>query len=782
MLITERVISEEKLQVRASDIPSILEEYGEGIKLLSLDCFDTLLWRKTATPKDVFYVMQQGELCQSLGVTAYQRIKAAARAYRMKFITHGHREITLNDIYAGFFSLTPDQRQQLIEEECATEKACCYAFPPFVDLIRRVHAKGLKVVICSDIYLTENQLKALLEHCLPKDVMQAIHRIYCSSEFGLSKSDGLFDHVLQSSEFTPSQILHIGDNQQADFHAPRNKGIKALHFLQVEPSLHHLLRMQQNCASLSFLANPTIGHTREPRYSPFKGVFACTNLSAKQTESLIGYMTFGPLLYTFARFVCEQIDSMQRSGQRPKVFFLLRDAHLLSQACEAYAGKPLGKRVHIRKFGTVAASFRTREDVDHYLATLTPQYYNCWVICAQLLLPQELTLLLIRQTEASPHPEKTFNELLHHESVLQLIFKQSSAYRERLKRYIQKEMALEKDDTVVLVDIGYMGVTQDFLTRALQDELNVKIVGRYFIATHEAIRPDCQALITSTACDHGLFEQSCTYKEGCVLDYDEEGNPVFDQLRLSDDQYAKVKAIQDECLRFIHDTKQFFSTAHLDLSFPVLQRDAITTLRRHVYFPSEQEIHYYQGFQHDKDMGPDLTKTMYRLEDGLSALRQGKPALELHPYEARSANLGMALSALVQRSFDLDITDEDMSLRYEKIKMILMKGQRTSENIIKAMPTYDGYFSFYAPAIDNAHLGIVFGESYSWVQIERISLINNPAEEKDLSKRLVLNQMTLKQGQLFECLSPVSLLMIAPIQGESKTQFYQVVFRPVERR
>lgn len=39
--------------VQASEVSDVLESHGQGAKILSLDCFDTLIWRNTHQPADV---------------------------------------------------------------------------------------------------------------------------------------------------------------------------------------------------------------------------------------------------------------------------------------------------------------------------------------------------------------------------------------------------------------------------------------------------------------------------------------------------------------------------------------------------------------------------------------------------------------------------------------------------------------------------------------------------------------------------------------------------------
>lgn len=769
-----------KTQITAAELPFLLDYFNKDITTLSLDCFDTLIWRQTAAPKDVFYAMQHRPAFQELGVTAYQRISAAARAYRLQHVKHGNHQIYLADIYKQFTALSHSEQNRLIHEEMLAEMEKCYAYPYTIELVRKAIAKGLKIVIVSDTYFTESQLHALLEKCLPSDVMQAITAIFCSVEFGTSKQDGLFNHVLQKLNLPAQSILHVGDHHAADFLAPQKMGLQACHFLQFTSNIQEFLRLQNAAASVSFLSEPGHHHKRMARFSPFRGLFSSINLSHKP-ENVIGYQTFGPMLYAFAKFLCDDIEALKQAGKKPKIFFLLRDAHLLARASEAYTGKTIGKEVRIRKLLATAAHFYTREDVDHYLSSLTSQYYDFWVVCEQLLLPQPVATSIIQHAMQAPHPEKKFNELIHQDVVLQFVFQQSTALRERLMRYIKKEMQIEKGDTVVLVDTGYIGLTQQCLARILQQEMNVEVIGRYFIASHEPNRPPSNALMTSTACDHGLFEQACTYKEGTVLDYDVEGNPVFDKIRLSDEQYYKVQLIQDECLRFIYDAKQFFKAANVDLPLDILQAYAIASLKRHMYFPMQAEVTFFQTFQHDKDLGPTLNKTMFNLAQGYATLHQNAIPAKIAPYEQRAASLEISLSALLQRSLDLEFMPEDMSLRTESLNLIIMKDGKASELKANAHHTHDGYFTLYIPSIGYDQIGIQFGAQYKWLEIENLGLLNSTQQDSvHAAQNIGFNHMN-KCENLFECTDKNSMLVLNANKSGNHALIYQVTFRPVVR-
>lgn len=779
-------LNSQKTQVAASDLPHVLDDYGDSIKVLSLDCFDTLLWRKTATPRDVFAALSAHPAVSSLGITPQQRMSAAARAYRAKLLETGSRQIDIGDIYRSFSSLSAETQAQLAEAEVETEANICFAFFPCVELIRQAHARGIKIIIVSDMYLREGELRRLLTRNLPADAMQAISKIYCSVDYGTAKSDALFPIVIKECDVPASQILHIGDNEAADALAPRKLGMRALHFLQFDREVADFLRLQHAATSLAVLGQAAQETPALPRYSPFRPVFSVAELQPYAPETMIGYMSFGPVLYAYARFLMDEVEQLQRQGKRVKVFFLLRDGYLLSRACEAYARKPVGNLVRLRKLIAVAASFRTRADVDHYISGIRPEHYNFHVVAEQLLLPRELTEVLLQIAHQSADPQATFHQLLHDKDILGLIFKNSSAYRDRLKRYMLKEMELEQGDTIILADTGYTGVTQDYLTRTFSEELNVDILGRYVLASDEPDRPsNSKSLITTSWCDHSLFEQSCTFREGAVKDYDLEGEPVLEEIRLSDEQYQKVTDIQAECLRFIHDAKTFFAKSGVTHDYSILQRAAHAALFRHVYMPVEAELDYFRNFQHDKDMGtPDRRKTIYDLKTGLKHARGVPSPHRLGTYEARGLGLDAAFSGLMQRAFQLDLAPEDMNVRFSPLKIWLGREQESKAFSLRVPHTHDGYFSVTLPYASGVTVKMFLGEHYEWLQIDKIELLSRDGRvRRDASGSLDLDGIN-REGEIYRCQSQASVATIRPVdlQQASMPHYYHIVFRPLVLR
>ncbi|MER9153379.1 HAD family hydrolase [Mesorhizobium opportunistum] len=772
-------------QITVNNIANILDDLGDSVKVLSLDCFDTLLWRKTATPEDVFAVLADNPVVRSLGVTPHQRISAAARAYRAKRLENGSREIDIRDIYRPFASLSGEERELLAEAEIQTEMNVCFAFAPYVELIRLAHNRGIKVIIVSDTYLHEDQLRRLLARHLPPDALQAISKIYCSVDHGTPKSHALFHIVIRQCGVLASKILHIGDNLVSDAQVPRKLGVRALQFLPFDRKLADFLRLQHAASSLIVLEQAAPDTVVMPCYSPFRPVFSVADLQPYAPETVIGYMSFGPVLYTYARFLMDEVEALERQGKRVKVLFLLRDAYLLSAACEAYARRSVGKLARIRGFVAIAASFKTRADVEYYLSGIKSGIESFYLIAKQLLLPSEVTELLIRVAHQSVDPETTFYQLLREDDMLELIFQKSSALRSRLMQYMSKELELEEGDTIVLADTGWSGRTQDYLVRTFKDELKIDISGRYLVASDESYGlSNKKALITTSSWNYDLFEQCCTIKEGSVVDYDMDGKPLLEDIELSEKQYEKAVNVQAECVRFINDAVAFFARSGVTHDYAILQRAAHAALFRHVYMPVEAELEFFRDFQHDDGVGLDRKETIYHQESALKTVRRLPSPYRLGPYETRSLGLDFTFSALVQKRFKLNLSEEDMNARFSPLKISIEGAQESKEFLLRGHHLHDGYFSVLFPYVSGTWVKMFLGAHYEWLQIEDIELLNKArCGFKNLLGSMNLNEIT-QQGEIYHCLSRASVAIIHPIDCRQfqAPHYYHMIFRPLVSR
>lgn len=786
----------------------LLEQYSKDVKIISLDCFDTLIWRKTAAPIDVFYDLQHRPAFQALELSAELRIKAESKARQAKKFTQGHSEVQLEDIYYAFFpKLTPVQIDALIEDELAAETAACYAFPPILEFIRAAHACGLKIIIVSDTYFTQPQMRLLLKAILPLDVISAISDIFCSSEWKRSKSNGLFESVICELGEPLESILHIGDHPVADVEGAKQYGILAFQLSHYDRHLAELLRMQ--VLSATFM-DSSIRNTRSLA-SPFNGVLAAAEFSSDKAEGLLGYATLGPLMYSFAHFIQEKIEQLSQQGKNPKVIFLMRDANLPFSACEAFLGKKIGARIYISRFSALAASFRSSETVNNYLMDIvkTMRFADA---CRQLLLPDEIVKFILASVHDSNDPQNTFIELIQQTSTLTIIFKRSREYYFRLKKYLEKEVALEKGDTLLFIDLGYSGTAQRELAPVFQEDMDVEIIGCYLIALRTpGWRASRSGLLDPSWCDDNamhmlvsyiaLLEQLCTSSDKSVIDYDEDGKPIFLDSTISSQQYERLQLIQNECVRFIKDAKRFFQTTSSVFTHFMFREVARAALCRLLFFQTESELKYLQTFNFDLNLGTQEVLPLFNLEKGLTGLRRrGLLFMEKdlrsmrtnYPAELRSAGLELTLTLMLAHRLGLNLRMKDFSFRKETVRIIATRGQDKFVADLDAAPTYDGFFSLIVPVCQgDFQVQLLLGRRYSWVQIECIQYIHAAALLKNMESRytrnawdtVVLHDVNDKGNGLSEYLTTESSLFIKPPQEMADENIVvRVVFRPLALR
>ena len=141
MTQTPRPLANSADQILPHQLPSALERGPEAIKLLSLDCFDTLLWRDVHAPSDVFSALPD--------IMTQQRVAAEANARKAMLTRRRRNEVSLEDIYTQAFPALGDadrseERAKAIADELSAEAAVCYAFTPTIELIKTAKARGLK--------------------------------------------------------------------------------------------------------------------------------------------------------------------------------------------------------------------------------------------------------------------------------------------------------------------------------------------------------------------------------------------------------------------------------------------------------------------------------------------------------------------------------------------------------------------------------------------------------------------------------------------------------------
>ncbi|MGB3472037.1 MAG: HAD family hydrolase, partial [Erythrobacter sp.] len=348
------------------ELPRALDHAPPGVNLLSLDCFDTLLWRDCHAPTDVFAALP--------GLMPGQRARGEANARKAMRTLKRRNEVTLDDIYAQVMPNADEAaRKAAIAAELAAEAQACFAFEPTVELMRAAKARGMTVMIVSDTYLSTVQLRDLIAASAGEEVAGLIDRVFASSDAGISKAEGLLGKAIKAMKARAHEVLHIGDNPQADFESARALGIPALHLEQFARPTDQRLRFERTCHRMM----PGEQGQAEPRMiglQPHRALMALGEPQLPNDTAALGYSVLGPVFYAYDQWLRAEAEALEKArGGTVHWLFMLRDGHLPdlvhSAGLEASSTGPTSTgRVEISRFVATAASLTTREAYQRHLA------------------------------------------------------------------------------------------------------------------------------------------------------------------------------------------------------------------------------------------------------------------------------------------------------------------------------------------------------------------------------------------------------------------------------
>ncbi len=277
-------------------LPLLLETLRR-YDVLSFDVFDTLLLRPFSAPQDLFDF-----LGAALGYPYFKTLRVQAEQQTRRHIY----EPTLTEIWETLAGETGLNAARGAALEYALEQRFCQANPYLLPAIWQMHREGKRLIALSDMYLSQQQMRRLLQDYPPFEAY------FISSEQRASKHDGSLFAALRA-HIGGASCLHMGDNPYADGVQARRAGLTTLAYPSV-PSLGDRFRTRD--------MSPLVG-------SVYRGL---VNARLHSGEALtkayeLGFAYGGLLVLGFVRFICREAE---RQGA-DTLLFLARDGYLLQR-------------------------------------------------------------------------------------------------------------------------------------------------------------------------------------------------------------------------------------------------------------------------------------------------------------------------------------------------------------------------------------------------------------------------------------------------------------------
>lgn len=279
----------------------------ENYDIISFDIFDTLILRPFTEPVDLFYF-----LADTFDILDLKRIRMEQEAAARwdSFQKNGHYEITLRDIWQRMEREVGISAVRGMEEEQRLEMKFCYANPFMKEVFNSLRKKGKKIVVVSDMYLSEAFLSGLLE----KNGYAGISRLYISCEYGMCKGNGKLFAQLKEDCQKNARLVHVGDNEYSDVKMAKKSGLDSMYYPNV------------NQMALSFRAydmSPVIGGA----YRGIVNNHIYAGLQDYSMEYEYGFIYGGLFVLGYCHFIHDYCHKRQVD----KLLFLSRDGDILKQ-------------------------------------------------------------------------------------------------------------------------------------------------------------------------------------------------------------------------------------------------------------------------------------------------------------------------------------------------------------------------------------------------------------------------------------------------------------------
>lgn len=531
-----------------------------GIRAISVDFFDTLVWRKTTKPIDAFLqlgrkLLADGRLASPRNAVAFAQLRVAAEseARERRRSATGSYEISLSDIYKAFptgaFSVP------LAEIEAAERRVESELLVPDRALARALavaRQAGKRIVICSDTYFAAEDLQQFL---VDSGIDQTLfERIFVSSAHGIAKSQGLLAKVAYALSLPESTILHVGDHPQNDLGGAKLLGMPALLYPTASPFAEAIARRYRRLDGL--------GSRTKPFVEPEGGItglsrryFVFADDGAATTETEIVAHVLGPILCGYAEWLGEEV----RRTDPDAVLCPTREGIFLSAFLNRYFER-VGIKTRAEYFPTsraalLRASFAAadRSELERYF------YAHRLPITVERLcqrfgidsfdIPLKASYLNYPIRRGCAMSDRIIAELAASATVRDALMESASRsaarFRACLERTLAKGVSARPGPCrqIMIADVGWTGGSQRIIESLVkQAQPDTSIRGRYLMLDEGAIGnalagTDLEGWLFALgeAADFGrvilpvkeLLEQTLTSDVASVDDYDEAGEPIL---------------------------------------------------------------------------------------------------------------------------------------------------------------------------------------------------------------------------------------------------------------
>lgn len=637
------------------------------VKLLSLDIFDTLLWRKVPHPIDLFLILgqklkEEGWLIEAITPECFADLRILSeQVSRHKKIQSGSfPEITLQEIYWNFSGIftkisieemiagkkgifNESDINDLVTLEVALEKQ----FTQFdLNILRLIHFaknKNIPLILMSDTYLSQEHVTTILDRPDPitsSPFLELVDRMYISCEHGRSKSLGLFYILLNEVNISPQSILHIGDNEKSDCIPADQANIVTVHFPKGDKTLADIIEKewpQENKRS------------RRHQLDVHQGDFGLIALRSKLVHNDVltdmkgdeaffwkyGATILGPVVTGFAHWIYKRCKELGQS----QVFCLMREGHFYADLIKQCAS--IYPEIHIetkplwvsRQYMMRTCLFRgSYEELLTVYQTNPAVPFTVGSFCRSIGLEINDVKKFAKYEHVNLGIETFAEELMKYlstnTSAKEKIIQNSYEKRKRFLKYLSSIVDLTSLSNMTLVDVGWKGTIQGALQMLLfkegypipvhglylgtQDSVNFSMFQGFIREGYLLKGGNPQNAVKAIRSGSHVLEQVATAGIDPLVDYDAEGHIITKKVTLPSKQLKQVQLMKKGVFAFCQHLNQYIQSGAIswDASSPCLEEQLRQILLRSTSLPTAKEASLLGAWHHDHRSGENISPVL----------------------------------------------------------------------------------------------------------------------------------------------------------------------------
>ncbi|MDF2409783.1 HAD-IA family hydrolase [Aeromonas sp. 2HA2] len=205
---------------------------GDDILIISVDIFDTLLLRDGTSEEVRFYLIAKkiSELSKSKKSNVDRIFYSRYKSHRWLYDLYEKKiipEPSIDKVYEIQQSILIDpeiDKDLLLEAEIIVESNLLSLNVELADELLKQEARGKRIVLFSDMYLSS----AIMRELLKCKGVKFNYEIFMSSEAGVSKHRGdAFSWLANRYGVSTANIHHLGDNYNSDYVNAQANKVKA---------------------------------------------------------------------------------------------------------------------------------------------------------------------------------------------------------------------------------------------------------------------------------------------------------------------------------------------------------------------------------------------------------------------------------------------------------------------------------------------------------------------------------------------------------------------------